>query len=186
MFSEFALWQEIALLGLALLSAVYVFYFRIWVALATGSDVLFAAALVVCVASIAAPGLFDIGARHAVDASPLPSALIDADAKVATLEALPGELVELALDKIGYERDAEDRVSPEIPPAPGPFETRVRPAVEALVSLLLRTTSCIGSFFLLLTALALRSSTSTVRELNQLSARLDRIDEQALASTPEA
>ena len=180
MFSQLALWQEIALLALALLSAVYVFYFRIWVALATGSDVLFAAALVVCIASIAVPGLFDLGARHAVNSSPLPAALSTADAKVAHLEALPGELVKMALDKIGYEGDGE--AIPDAIQEPGPFESNVRPAVESLVSLLLRATSCIASFFLLLTALALRSSTSTARELQQLATRLDQL---TIGANPE-
>lgn len=173
MISDLALWQEIALAILAFLSAIYVFYFRIWVALATGSDLLFVAALVVCVASVAAPRLFDLTAQHLVDASPLPEALIDADAKVAALEALPSELVNRALKKIGYEREADLAVPT---PEPGPFETRIRPAVEALVAVMLRTASATSSFFLLLMALALRSSTSTAREMHQLASRLDQID----------
>jgi hypothetical protein len=172
MFSELALWQEVALVILAFLSAIYVFYFRIWVALATGSDLLFVASLAVCVASIAAPPLFDLGARYLVDMSPLPEALVDADSKVAALEALPSELVNRALEKIGYEREA-DLAAP--PPQPGPFQNQVRPAVEALVAVLLRAASSMSSFFLLLMALALRSSTSTAREMHQLSSRLDRL-----------
>jgi len=186
MFTELALWQQICLFGLALLSAVYVFYFRIWIALATGSDVLFAAALVVCVASIAVPDLFDIGARRAVDMSPLPGALFDADAKVAALEALPGRLVARALDQLGYEHENENEIGPESAATPGPFESRVRPAVEALVALLLRATSCVASFFLLLTALALRSSTATARELHHLTRRLDRLDDLERKRDPAA
>ena len=177
MFTPLALWQELALLGLAILSVVYVFYFRIWVALAMASDLLFAMALAVCVASIAVPPLFDFGARRAVDISPLPEALLHADAKVAALESLPAELIDRALKKVGYDRDAaEDRETSSAPPIviePGPFESRVRPAVESLVAVLLRATSCMVSFFLLLMALALRSSTATARELRALSERLD-------------
>jgi hypothetical protein len=209
MFSELALWQEIALFVLAFLSMLYVFYFRIWVAVAMASDALFAAALVVCVASVAIPEIFDAGARRAVDASPLPQALFEADAKVVALESLPAELIVRALEKIGYERTDEapigatsnasraaggailgEGVSAEgFPPAegsppadgssfraPGPFESRVRPAAESLVAVLLRGTSCVASFFLLLMALALRSSTSTARELHALSARLERLE----------
>jgi hypothetical protein len=184
MFSELALWQEVALVGLALLSAVYVFYFRIWVALATGSDLLFTISLAVCIASIAAPAIFDLGARYAVDASPLPEALLEADAKVAALEALPGVLIDRALQKIGYEREAEALLA-EAAPAPGPFENQIRPAVESLIAFLLRATSSISSFFLLLMALALRSSTSTAREVHELSTRLDRLALPATMS-PEA
>jgi len=49
----------------------------------------------------------------------------------------------------------------------------VRPAVEALVAFVLRATSLIASLFMLLLALALRSSTAAAREIHKLSARLD-------------
>lgn len=190
MIPELALWQELALVGLTMLSIVYVFYFRIWVALAMASDLLFAWALAVCVASIAVPPLFDAGARHAVELSPLPEALLHADAKVAALESLPADLIERALEKVGYSRDEADdpgaattnESAEEVEQEPGPFESRVRPAVESLVSVLLRATSCMISFFLLLMALALRSSTATARELRALSARLDLVSEAAASS----
>ena len=182
MFLDLALWQEVSLIGLALLSLVYVFYFRIWVAMAMASDLLFVAALMVCTASIAMPSLFDVGARQAVNASPLPEALLEADAKVAALESLPAELIARALAKVGYERDPEPTSDTDASrigasaPEPGPFESRVRPAVETLISVLLRGTSCMASFFVLLMALALRSSTSTARELQALSVRLEQIE----------
>ena len=180
MFSDLALWQEVALFVLALLSLVYVFYFRIWVALATGSDLLFVAALGVCVTSIAAPRVFELAAEHAVERSPLPEALLDADAKVAALEALPRVLIDRALEKVGYEREVDDVIV--LPaPEPGPFETRIRPAVEALMAFLLRSTSAVSSFFLLMMALALRSVTSNARELNKLSSRLEAMDQAAQA-----
>lgn len=188
MISELALWQELALVGLMLLSLLYVFYFRIWVAVAKGSDLLFVTALCVCVASVAAPGLFRAGAQRAIDASPLPPALLAADARVAALEALPSELITRALAKIGYEREVREMDLDDDPIAgPGPFESRIRPAVESLVGGVLRATSFIVSMFLLLTALALRSSTSTVRELRQLSARLEvleRVEALPLAPVP--
>ncbi len=173
MVSELALWQEVLLFVLALLSAIYIFYFRIWVALAAGSDLLFAAALLVCIASIAVPRLFAEGAQQVVGASTLPAALQDLDARVAALEALPGELIDRALEQIGYERESAS--DEEAAAGPGPFESRVRPAVEALVAFVLRATSFVASLFMLLLALALRSSTSAARELHKLSARLDRL-----------
>jgi len=116
--------------------------------------------------------------------SPLPAALLEADAKVAALESLPAELIARALEKIGYERDA-DAESPTVATTAtedpvdldrGPFESRVRPAVESLVAVLLRGASCVASFFLLMMALALRSSTSAARELRALGARLERLE----------
>ncbi len=175
MLSALALWQELALLALALLSLVYVYYFRIWIAVATGSDLLFSAALGVCVASVATPTAFDAGARRIVEWSPLPAALVEADARVAALERLPRSLIESALERLGYEPTPESTENPA--PTPGPFEARIRPAVESLVGLVLRITSGLGSLFLLMTALALRSSTATARELDKLSTRLDELSE---------
>jgi len=181
MFSGLALWQEFLLAGLALLSFVYVFYFQIWIALAVGSDLLFAAALSLAVASVAWPGLFDHVAMRIVDESPLPGALESADARVVELENLPGRLIERALESIGYEPEIAPEPLP--PPEPGPFEVRVRPAVDALVALGLRTTSFICSTLLLLLALSLRSSTSSARELRKLSARFEALaDETARAA----
>jgi hypothetical protein len=171
MISELALWQQVSLFVLALLSAIYIFYFRIWVALAAGSDLVFAAALLGCIASIAVPRLFEEGAQRVVGATTLPAALQDLDARVAALEALPGELIDRALERIGYER--ESGPDEEAAAGPGPFESRVRPAVEALVAFVLRATSFIASIFMLLLALALRSSTAAAREIHKLSARLD-------------
>jgi len=173
--TELALWQQLALAVLALLSALYVFYFRIWVALATGSDLLFASALCICVLGVAVPSVFERGAHWAVSASPLPDALAEADQRVIDLETMPSRLINRALRKIGFEREAEESLLAAAAATPGPFESRVRPAVEGLVALILRGTSCVGSFFVLLMALALRSSTATARELDELNQRLDRL-----------
>ncbi len=176
MVSELALWQEILLLCLALLSLLYVFYFKIWIALAAGSDLVFAAALAVAVASVAAPSLFDQAAIALVDRSALPEALTSADEKVAAIESLPSVLIDQALAKIGYEPDPEDVPLPIPEPGPGPFESKIRPSVEALVSVVLRTASFFTSTLLLLLALALRSSTSTAKALQILSRRTDGLE----------
>jgi hypothetical protein len=179
-----ALWQEVVLVGLAGLSLVYVLYFRIWVTLATGSDLLFAVALAVSVASVALPNVFERVATQLVDHSPLPEALANADRRVADLEALPAVLIDRALESIGYERELEELELEPLPP--GPFETRIRPALEALLAAVLRTTSFVCASLLLMMALALRSSTSTARELRALALRLDRIesrDEEGPRST---
>jgi hypothetical protein len=174
MLSGLALWQEILLLGLAAISLVYVLYFRIWVALATGSDLVFAASLALAVTSVAWPALFEAASTRLVDRSPLPEALASADQRVAALEALPRELIDRALESLGYERDLEAHDLVARPP--GPFESRVRPALEALLTAVLRMTSFACASLLLLTALALRSSTSTTRALQSLTQRVDRLE----------
>jgi hypothetical protein len=183
MTTQLSLWQELLLLGLAALSIIYILYFRIWLALAIGSDVLFAAALGLALAAIAAPDLFHSASASLVDRSPLPAALQNADARVAAIEALPRSLIERALAQIGYELDEVDE--PPDPPEPGPFVSAVRPSVEALVSTVLRFASFVCGSFLMLTSLAMRSSTMTVRKLQQCTQRIDDL-ESALASIQSA
>lgn len=179
---ELAVWQELLLLGLGLLSLVYVFYFKIWVALATGSDLIFAVALATAVASVAAPILFDRASTALVDRSSLPEALTSADQKVAAIEALPRELIDRALAKIGYEADPEE--DPLEDPGPGPFESTIRPSVEALVSFVLRAASFFTAALLLLMALALRSSTSTARALQNLTLRTNALEARLSKALP--
>lgn len=179
---ELAVWQELLLLGLGLLSLVYVFYFKIWVALATGSDLIFAVALATAVASVAAPILFDRASTALIDRSSLPEALTSADQKVAAIEALPGELIDRALAKIGYEADPEE--DPLEDPGPGPFESTIRPSVEALVSFVLRAASFFTAALLLLMALALRSSTSTARALQNLTLRTNALEARLSEALP--
>ena len=178
--SELALWQQLLLAGLALISFVYVFYFKIWVTLAAGSDLVFVAALAVAVASIAVPNLFEFAATWLVDRSALPEALLAADAKVAAVEALPGELIERALAKLGVEPEENPDVETgaRTEPEPGPFESRIRPSVEALVAVVLRASSFLTSTLLLLMALALRSSTSTAKALQTLGHRMNDLERQ--------
>ena len=174
--SELSLWQEVLLVGLALISLVYVFYFRIWITIAAGSDLIFVLALAVAVASIALPSIFDQLASGLIDRSALPEALASADAKVAAIEALPSRLVAQALEKLGYDPAPGEELVPPIEKTPGPFETRIRPSVDALVATVLRTASFFSATMLLLMALALRSSTSTTRMLQSLAKRTEALE----------
>jgi hypothetical protein len=182
---QLSLWQEILLLALAFVSLVYVFYFRIWVAIAAGSDLIFTGALAIAIASIAIPVLFDHLSAEVVDRSALPEALVTADEKVAAIEALPSELIARALTKLGYEPDPADAVPVPLELTPGPFESRIRPAVEALVATVLRAASLFTATVLLLMALALRSATATTRVLQSLSKRTEAL-EATLAKTSKA
>ena len=163
---------------MALIALVYVFYFKIWVAIATASDLVFLVALSVAVASIAAPALFDRASTALVDRSALPAALESADEKVAAIESLPSELIDRALAKLGYEPEPHNEDLPEPEPTPGPFESNIRPSVEALVAAVLRAASFLTATVLLLMALALRSSTSTARTLQALTLRTEALEAQ--------
>ncbi len=183
MMSHLSLLQELLLLGLVALSLIYVLYFRIWLALAIGSDVVFAAALGLAVAAISAPGVFHSASTALIDRSPLPTALRDADARVAAIEALPRNLIDRALAQIGYSPEpVEDNSDLEPTPPPGPFVSAIRPSVEALVSTVLRFASFACGSFLMLTSLAMRSSTTTARRLQLFSVRIERL-ESALTPT---
>ena len=121
MVSDLALWQQIVLLALAVVSLVYVFYFKIWVAIAAGSDLIFAAALALAIASVAVPVIFEELSTTLVDRSALPQALASADARVAAIESLPRDLLERALRKLGYEPEAREEILPApAEPEPGP------------------------------------------------------------------
>ena len=183
MTSQLSLWQELLLLGTGLLSLVYVFYFRIWLALAISSDVLFAISVALVVATIATPSLFDGIAHAVVERSPLPSALEDADARVAAFAALPGEMIDAALAKVGLEPDPEVATDSQgldgRPMEPGPIVSTLRPPVESLIAVTIRVSTFIGSGFLLLLSLATRASTTTARRLHTLAARVDELEAHA-------
>lgn len=198
MTAPLSLWQELMLLALAGAAAIYVFYFRIWLVVAVGSDLLFGLALAGAVASVVWPDGFDVAAHWVVDRSPLPAALARADAKVAAIAALPSELVDAALARLGYSPDPDP--APEPPTvasgerggartangeanaleagedAPGLFVATVRPSIEGLVAVILRGATFVCSGFLLLVALASRASSSTARRLASVAARLERLE----------
>lgn len=187
MTSQLSLWQELLLLGTGLVSLVYVFYFRIWLALAISSDVLFAISVALVVATIATPSLFDDIAHGVVERSSLPSALEDADARVAAFAALPGEMIDAALAKVGFEPTPEvAKDSQELdgkPTEPGPMVSTLRPPVESLIAVTIRVSTFIGSGFLLLLSLATRASTTTARRLHTLAARVDELEAHAGSSS---
>lgn len=185
MMSPLSHWQEFLLVALAMLSAIYVFYFRIWLALAIGSDILFCIALATSVASVAIPAVFETLAQRVIEQSPLPAALASADTRVAELASLPSDLIDEALARIGYAPEEDPVTEPTSPDseramsAPhevGPFTSTVRPSVESLVGGVLRGAGFICGGFLMLTSLAMRSSSTTAKRLQELADRLDAIE----------
>ena len=176
MTTQLSLGQIFLLASVGGLTLLYVFYFRIWLALAIGSDLLFVAALAATVASIAIPAPFALASADLVGRSPLPGALDAADARVAQLEALPSTLLHDALEGLGFE--PEPLPAAPSPAPPGPFTSRVRPSVETLVALTLRGCAFACAGFLMLTALATRSSTTTARRLRDLTIRIEALERE--------
>ena len=86
----------------------------------------------------------------------------------------------------GTEPDAEELALPEPVPSPGPFESKVRPSVDALVAAVLRAASFFTASVLLLMSLALRSSTSTVRMLQSLASRTEALEGRLAEVAAEA
>jgi hypothetical protein len=181
-----SLWQEALLIALAVLSLVYIFYFRIWLAVAVGSDLLFVLALGITAMSITFPPAFDTAAQALIARSPLPAALETADAKVASIEAMPADLLERALAKLGIDSDVDTEAegnayedgSLNLTPAqvPGLFVSSIRPSVDSLVSTLIRLASFFCGSFMLLTCLAMRSSTTTAHQLRDFAVRIETIE----------
>ncbi|MAG31594.1 MAG: hypothetical protein CL908_11970 [Deltaproteobacteria bacterium] len=174
MTAELSIWQIGLLAGLTSFAILYTFHFRIWAGIAAGSDLFFAAALAIAVGCVLAPSVFDHATSELVEWSSLPEALESADARVASIESLPGELIDRALARLGYEPEAEEPTSAS--EEPGPFESRIRPAVDALIAGVLRATAFLCSGLFLLAAMAMRSSTSSVRRIQDLSKRVERLE----------
>jgi hypothetical protein len=181
-----SLWQEALLIALAVLSLLYIFYFRIWRAVAVGSDLLFVLALGITAMSITFPPAFDTAAQALIARSPLPAALDAADAKVASIEAMPADLIERALAKLGLESDVSteaegkshehESINLTPDPVPGPFVSSIRPSVDALVSTSIRLASFFCGSFMLLASLAMRSSTTTAHQLRDFAVRIETIE----------
>ncbi len=194
MSSPWSLWQEFALAALGTLSLLYVLVFRVWTAEALGADGVFVLAVAAAVATVAAPGLFDTGARQVVAWSPLPAALEEADARTRALAELPSRLIDGALARLGFDSDedgATDDTDAEAVASEsadvatdadtGPLSTHIRPSVEGLVALLLRVAAGAIAMLTLALAFLLRAVRGLARRLRRTSDRLDRL-EAALAT----
>lgn len=174
MITDLDFWQISMLFGLSLLAFYYVFHFRIWSDWLPTCDTLFILALAVVVTSIAHPPLYQSLASAMIDRSPLPEALATADARVVQIETLPGQLIRAALAKVGYESDASEEA---LPPEPGPFESTIRPSVEALLMGVIRAAGFACGTLLLWTTLALRAIGTKRVRLRALAARVEVIEQ---------
>ena len=185
MWTDFSLLQQVLLFALAAVAFFYVFHFRIWLAAAFGADLLFLIAFTLATTSIAFPQIYERAAREVVDQSPLPAALDSADARLAALYALPGEIVDAALARVGLGPDEDEEVGEDDLTSPGdsermeqngPFVSTVRPSVEALITRILRGAGLVSGWLLMLTALAIRSTTTTARRVHELTQRVSLLE----------
>ena len=186
MMSWLSSWQAIGALSLGLLGFGYALAFRVWRAPVAGADLIFALSLALAAASLTAPAAFQFPTRALVERSPLPVALEQADARVAALATLPGELIEAALDRFGYAgaEPALDSPPEETPIQSGSFVAGIRPSIEGLISSVLRGFGlCLGALGML-TALALRVATMAVRKAQMLSLRLAALERHLLDPPP--
>ncbi len=126
-----SLWQSLLLLGLGGVAVVYVAYFRIWVAFAIASDLLFVLALALGATSIVTDEPFERAAHALIERSPLPEALSAADARVAALAALPSELIDAALERLGLDGLFEETAEEPGDAAAEAAEAAVEAATEA-------------------------------------------------------
>lgn len=187
MSTSFSVWQGT---GLGLLALVLFAYGRLFFrgsAVPLFADLLFLTAFAAAVASLAFPLVFDRLAHEIVGHTPLPSALAEGDAQVAALVAMPGEMIDAALARIGFDGEEDEPIESamESEPdsgvalktgAPGAIEARVRPAVEAVLALPLRVGTGVSSGFGLLLALALRRIAVGRDRLRDLAERLERVE----------
>ncbi|MEM9177490.1 MAG: hypothetical protein AAGC67_19920 [Myxococcota bacterium] len=193
---SFSPWQEAALVGLGLISLCYAVVFRVWSAEALSADAVFALAVAALVTAVAIPSVFDAAGARIVEWSPLPEALGEADTRAAELAALPGRLIDGALERLGFGPD-EVEATPSGTPAPdgaerretGPeaepgwLSERIRPSVDGLVALLLRVATATTASLVLLLALVLRVTLGLVRRLRRVGERLAALEAAHTAST---
>ncbi len=176
MISHLESWQWSMLVGLSLFALYYIVHFRIWSDWLPTCDALFIAALAVVVASIAHPPVYQALPIALIDRSPLPEALPTPYARVVQIETLPGELIRAALAKVGYE---SDELEAEVPAEPGPFESTIRPSVEALLMGVLRAAGFVCGTLLLWTTLALRAIGTKRIRLRAIAARVEALEQAA-------
>lgn len=173
MITDLDFWQWSMLLGLSLVGLYYILHFRIWSDWVPICDGLFIAALAVVFASIAQPTLYQGLSSTLIDRSPLPEALSTADARVMQIETIPGQLIRAALAKVGYESDEPET---DLAPEPGPFETTIRPSIEALLMGVLRAAGFVCGTLLLWTTLALRAISTKRIRLQSIAARVEALE----------
>jgi hypothetical protein len=194
MSSPLSLWQEFALVGLAVVSFFHALVFRVWSGRGIGADGVFALAIAALVTVVTVPSVFDTAGARIVEWSPLPEALDAADARTAELAALPGRLIEGALERLGFGPDTEDAPEVDVEEAPGSaspdapdgetgwLAAQIRPSVEGLVALLVRVATAAMATLVLLLAILLRIVTGLARRLRRIGERLEALE--ASTSSP--
>ena len=197
MSSPLSLWQEFALVGLAVVSFFYALVFRVWSGRGLAADAVFALAIAALVTVVIVPSVFDTAGAHIVEWSPLPEALDAADARTAELAALPGRLIDGALERLGFGSETEQGSADEIEQAPaeaGPdvpdaetgwLAAQVRPSVEGLVALLVRVATAAVAALVLLLAILLRIVTGLARRLRRIGERLEALEASKAREAPD-
>jgi hypothetical protein len=159
---ESSLWIKLLASGLAGFALLYVLRLRpwrprrFWNALSPSVDLLFLSGVLLGVLALFEPMPFDGGARLLLDQTDLPASLDSLDREIAELADAPRRLWIELLDQIGLAQAAPAPPAPYDPVRDGHLQRRVLPAVQAIVSVLLRAFFYAGSLMVIAVALVMR------------------------------
>lgn len=167
----FALWVSLALVAVALAYAGRVWRGR---GFAPGVDLLFVSAWLGAITVLHAPAPFELTASHLVEGTGLPAVIREADDRIHAVESLPGDWVDALTGPFGGW--SEDQLPAPPRQAERRLERSVVPAVEELVSALIRGASFAFCALAMGTAYFLRRTASLRKELAQLRVRIEALE----------
>jgi hypothetical protein len=146
--------------GLCAFALLYVLLLRPWrprrfaERFAPGIDALFLLGLATGTAALYSAPPFERGAAVLVELTDLPATLLDLDGQITRLETMPERIWADLSWRMGW--GSEPPAPPDGPPAPGLVTENVRPAVDAVVEVLLRAFTYWGSLIVLAVSLVMR------------------------------
>ncbi len=171
-------WLPWTVAGLWLvLAAVYAFYFRL---LLLGSALVgasFAAATLLGIGALLLPAPFEAVSALLLERSGLPEYTRAIDARIAAIEELPADVWARLSAPFPFASGGgdEEGVAPA-GPVPGPLERGLVPPLGRLLTLLLRAFTLFACMGVSAFALALRSATAAIGELQALRARVAELE----------
>jgi len=159
---ESSFWIKLFASALASFSLLYVLRLRpwrprrFWRALSPSVDLLFLSGVLLGALALFEPMPFDRGASLLIAQTELPAHLDALDREIAELAAAPRQLWIDLLEQIGLPGAAPAPPAPYDAARDGHLQHRVLPAVEAIVSVLLRAFFYAGSLLVITVALVMR------------------------------
>ncbi|MGH0037414.1 MAG: hypothetical protein ACQGVK_20495 [Myxococcota bacterium] len=150
------------------------------------ADVLFAVAFAAGWIAVVSPGSFRPLARAALASSGVPAVLVEADARLASVEAIPPDLWNELRERVGWPFEGESPMGP-IPLRGGrTLQERALPALEAWVVGWMRTSTWLGATGALLFAYVWRRWASRGSRLRDLEERVEALEAELDALADES